>query len=232
MILSTVLAFARAQAQTDSNGLTDANGIIFANEGLQDFHRRLVSRGVDASQVQESYTNGSVPAAGNGSTFLYPTNMLFLKAIELNYVNTNAQDYRQVGQVDVSNLAGNMSFSYLRTQADRNNPQFDDRGDWYEVFPAFTGNDNLTNAIRLFYFTKPTEYTAVSDTVSYPESLDTTILGWRIAASYYYSILKIEEGGKFNAKYEERVEQYITTLSRGVQTPTQATPIQLDGFEF
>ena len=56
--LSNVLAFARAQAQTDVNGLTDANGIIFANEALQDFHRRLVGAGVDASQIQESYTDG------------------------------------------------------------------------------------------------------------------------------------------------------------------------------
>lgn len=232
MTLSTVLTFARAQAQTDSNGLTDANGIIFANEALQDFHRRLVARGVDASQVQESYTNGTVASTGNGSAFLYPTNMLFLKAIELNYVNTNAQDYKAASQIDVSNLPGNMSFSYLRTQADRNNPQFDDRGDWYEVFPAFTGNDNLTNAIRLFYFLKPTEYTATSDTISYPENLDTTILGWRIAASYFYSLTKMEDGDKFMSKYQERVEEYISTLSRGVQTPTQATPIQLTGFEF
>src|SRR6185436_14645085 len=100
MTLSTVLAFARAQALTDSNGLTDVNGIIFANEALQDFHRRLVASGVDASQLQETYRDGAI---GTG-TYLYPTDMLFLKAIELNYTNTNPQDYQTATQVDVSNL--------------------------------------------------------------------------------------------------------------------------------
>jgi len=52
--LANTLSFARAQAQTDSNGLTDANGIEFANEALLDFHRRLIQAGVDASQLQES----------------------------------------------------------------------------------------------------------------------------------------------------------------------------------
>lgn len=230
MILSTVLAFARAQTQTDSNGLTDANGLIFANEALQDFHRRLVAAGVDASQLQEAYRSGT---SGVG-TYLYPTDMLFLKAIELNYASTNAQDYKLANQVDVSNLPGGMSFSYLRQYADRNNPQFDDRGDWYEIFPTPTTSDNVSQMIRIFYFLKPTEYVSTSDTVAYPENLDTTILGWRIAASYLYSLgtNKIPDGDKFNLKYAERVQQYIATLSRGVQTPIQATPIALDGFEF
>lgn len=228
MILSTILTFARAQAQTNSNGLTDAKGIIWANEALQDFHRRLITEGVDASQLQESYVNTTV---GTG-TYLYPTDMVFLKAIELNYTSTNAQDYKTASQVDVANLAGGSSFSWLRQNANKNNPQFDDRGDWFEIFPTPTSADNLTNAIRIFYFLKPTEYTAVSDTVSYPENLDTTILGWRIVASYYYALNKFEEGDKFNLKYEERVRNYINTLERGVQQPLQATPIQLTGFEF
>lgn len=234
MILSTPLAFARAQALTDSNGLTDANGIIFANEANSDFHRRLVNAGVDASQIQETYRDASVPSSGNGSTFLYPTDMLFLKTIELNYTDTNANNYRLATQVDVANLAGQPSFSWLRGNANKNTPQFDDRGDWYEVFPAFTSADNLSQAIRLFYFLKPGLYAATSDTVSYPENIDAGILGWRIAASYLYSLgdAKIATGDKFNAKYEERVKQYISTLSRGSQQPLQATPIQLTGFEF
>lgn len=228
MTLSTILNFARAQALTDSNGLTDANGIIFANEALQDFHRRLVARGVDASQLQEAYRD----ATANVGTYLYPTDMLFLKAIELNYTDTNAQNYKTAQQIDVSNLSGGMSFSWLRTNANRFTPQFDDRGDWYEVFPTPLAGDNLTNLIRIFYFLKPTEYTATTDTVAYPENLDTAILGWRIAASYLYSLSNIDEGNAFNAKYEERVQQYIATLSKGVQQPLKATPIPLTGFEF
>lgn len=228
MILSTVLNFARAQALTDSNGLTDANGIIFANEGLQDFHRRLVAAGVDASQLQESYTSGT---AGIG-TYAYPTNMMFLKAIELNYSNTNAQDYRQASQVDVSNIPGKSSFSWLRQNANKMTPLFDDRGDWYEIFPTPTSGDNVSQIIRIFYFLKPTEYTTVGDTVAYPENLDTTILGWRIAAMYLYSLSNLIEGDAFNAKYEERVRQYIATLGRGVQSPTQAVPLQISGWQF
>lgn len=230
--LANILSFARAQAQTDSVGLTDTNGIIFANEALVDFHRRLVQHGVDASQTQESYCDATVPTAGNGSTFLYPTNMLFLKSIEVNFTNTNAQDYKMASQVDVSNISGLQSFSWLRVNASTTSPQFDDRGDWYEIFPAFVSGNNLSQAIRLFYFLKPTEYVATSDTVAYPESMDIRILGWRIASSYLYAQLKIQEGDAFLKKYEDRVTQYVSTLARGSQQPMQATPIPITGWEF
>lgn len=236
MILSTILNFARAVAQTDSNGLTDASGIIFANEALQDFHRKLVTKGVDASQLQESYRDGT---ASTG-TYLWPTDSIFNKAIELNYTDTSAQNYKTASQVDVANLSGGMSFSWLRQNADPNNPQFDDRGDWYEIFPTPTSSTSLSQLIRIFYYLKPTEYTAVSDTVAYPESLDAAILGWRIAGSYLYSLGAVigssrsahMQGDMFYAKYEERVKDYIATLSRGSQQPITSTPIQLDGFEF
>lgn len=230
MTLSTVLNFARAQTQTDSNGLTDANGIIFANEALQDLHRRLVTHGVDASQLQEAYTD----ATANIGTYFYPTDMLFLKAIELNYSDTQPYNYKQANQIDVSNISNQASFSWLRGNSQRNFPQFDDRGNSFEIFPTPLATDNLTQLIRIFYFLKPTEYTATTDTVNYPENLDTALLGWRIAASYLYSLgsAKIGDGDKFNAKYDERVKQYISTLSRGVQTPLQATPLPVSGWEF
>ena len=227
MLLSTVLNYARAQAQTDSNGLTDTNGIIFANEALQDFHRRLVNDNIDASQVQEAYRDGTL----NVGTYAYPTDMLFLKAIELNYSSTNEQDYKTALQVDVSNLP-NGSFSWLRKNANPYNPQFDDRGDYFEIFPTPTAANNISQLIRIMYFKKPTEYTSVSDVVAYPENLDTAILGWRIAAMYQYALGNIAKGDSFNNKYEERVRQYIATLGRGVQQPIQATTIQLTGFEF
>lgn len=231
--LSNVLSFARAQAQTDSNGLTDANGIIFANEALLDFHRKFITSGIDASQLQESYYNPvTVPTDGNGSTFLYPADMFFLKSIEVNYADTNAQNYRVAKQVDVSNIPGDQSFSWLRKNASKDSPQFDDRGDWFELFPAFTSADNLTNAVRIFYYLEPTEYTSTSDTISYPISLDYRTIGWRIASSYYYSLNKFEEGDAFNNRYEEKVQDMIATLGRGSAQPVQATPIQLTGWEF
>lgn len=228
MTLANVLSFSRAQSQTDSNGLTDANGIIFANEANQDFHRRLVTAGVDASQLQEAYRDGTV----NQGTYLYPDDMLFLKAISVNYQNTNQQDYVIANQLDVANIAGNFSFEYLRLNASPYTPWFDDRGDWFEIFPTPNANTNLTQLIRIFYYLEPTAYTATSDTVAYPENLDTAILGWRIAAMYKYSLGKMDEGDAFNAKYEERVRQYIATLSRGSQQPIQAVPLQITGWQF
>lgn len=219
--LATTLAFARTQAQTDSNGISDTDGIIFANEALVDFHRRLVNSSIDASQIQEAYRDASVPTPGNGSTFLYPSDAMFLKAIEVNYTDTTPQNYVKAEQVDHANLAGGTSFSWLRQNADRNNPQFADNGDWYEIFPAFQSGDNLSQAIRIIYFQKPTEYTSTSDTISYPVSLDYRILGWRIVSNYYYSLNKFNEGDAFNLRYEERVKQLIGTLGRGTQQPIQ-----------
>lgn len=228
MILSDLLGFARTQAQTDTNGLTNANGIIWANEALVDFHRRLVNKGVDASQLQEAYTDG----VANTGTYLYPTDMLFLKAIELNYASTDAQGYITAEQVDVSNLAGWNSFSWLRKNANTQAPQFDDRGDLFEIFPTPTGAGNLSQLMRIFYFIKPTLYTSISDTVAYPENVDATLLGWRIAAMYYYSLNKMAEGDAFNQKYEERVLQYCATLSRGSQQPIQAQVLEISGWQF
>lgn len=230
--LSTVGTFARAQAQTDSNGLTDAKLIVFGNEALVDFRRRLLAGGLDATSIQEAYRDASVPSAGNGSTFLYPTDAMFLKTIEVNYTDTSAQNYIRAEQVDQANLPAGTSFSWLRQNASKASPQFADNGDWYEIFPAFTGRDNLSQAIRLIYFQKPTEYTATSDTIGYPESLDYRILGWRIVSNWYYSLNKFLEGDAFNLRYEERVKQLIATLGRGSQQPIQSTGIQLTGWEF
>jgi hypothetical protein len=225
--VSNVLSFARAQCQTDSNGLTDANGVIFTNEALVDFHRKLVNSSIDASQIQEAYRDAIVPVAGNGSTFLYPEDAMFLKAIEVNYAGTDPNGYLKAEQVDHANLAGDTSFSWLRQNQSTNAPKFADNGDWYEIFPAFKAGDNLSQAIRIIYFMKPTEYSATTDTIAYPASLDYRILGWRVASNYYYSLNKFVEGDAFNARYEERVKQLIGTLGRGTQQPIQVGVLQI-----
>lgn len=224
--LSTALNFARAQSQTDSNGITDPNGIIFANEALVDFRRRLTTAGVDAAQLQESYTTMDA----NVGTYLYPTDMAWLKAIELNYGDTSEENYITASQVDVSNLPNMTSFSWLRQNAQQQKPVFNDMGDWFEIFPT----PIATNAqgIRIWYFLEATEYTAITDNISYPESLDYRILGWRIASSYYKSLNKFDEATFFDKEYLDRVTQLIQTLGQGTQQPLQATGIQLTGFEF
>jgi len=226
--LATVLAYSRAQAQTDSNGLTDAKGIIFANEALLDYHRQLITHGVDASQLQEAYEQGTA----NQGTYLYPTDMFFLKAIEVNYTDSNTNNYKTANQIDVSNLSGDNSFSWLRNNQAVTDPKFDDHGDWFEIFPTPTSANNLTNMIRIFYFLEPTEYTSTSDTIAYPVSLDYRILGWRIASSYLKSLGNWEMAIPFDQEYEKKVQDIIKTLSRGVQTPMQATAIQSSGWEF
>lgn len=228
--VANALTFARAQVQTDINGLTDVNGLVFANEALVDFRRRLVNDGVDAAQIQEAYRD----ASANVGTYLYPTApaLLFLKAIELNYTDNTPQNYRQATQVDVSNLSGQTSFSWLRQNANTFNPKFDDHGDWFEIFPTPTSSNNLTSLIRIIYFAQPTEFSSTSDTISYPESLDYRILGWRIASNYLYSLLRMDEGDKFNAKYEERVKQYVNTLGKGSQQPLQPEGLAITGWEF
>ncbi len=226
--LSNALSFARAQAQTDSNGLTDAKGIIFANEALLDFHNELITRGVDASQLQESYTSGT---AGTG-TYLYPTNMWFLKAIEVNFTDQTNSNYIPAQQLDVSNIPAGQSFSWLRTNQNPQYPLFDDRGDWFEIFPTPTSANNLTNMFRIFYFLEPTEYSATGDTIAYPESLDYRVLGWRIASSYLKSLGNWESAVPFDEQYLQKTEKIVKTLSRGVQSPLQAIPIQSTGWEF
>lgn len=226
--VSDCLTFSRAQSQTNADGLTATNGLIWANEALLDFRRRLLAAGVDASQLQEAYRDATIDVG----TYLYPSDMFWLKTIELNYTNTVAQDYKTATQIDVSNIPGGRSFGWLRTNANTNTPYFDDRGDWYEVFPTPTSGHNTSQLIRLFYYLEPTEYTSTASTIAYPESLDYRILGWRIAASYLYSLGKINEGDAFNLKYEERVKQLIATLARGSQQPIKAVPIQWTGWEF
>lgn len=224
--VANLLAYARTQSQTDSNGLTDANGIVFANEALLDFHRTLIEKGVDASQTQEAYAT----LTANTGTYLYPSDMFFLKAIELNYQDSTASNYQVAQQVDAANLAGNTSFSWLRANGKTQSPEFDDRGDWFEVFPTPTSTN--AQGIRIIYFLKPTEYAATSDTLSYPVTLDYRALGWRVAANYKRSLLDFPTADKFEAEYQKHLSQLTGTLARGSQQPIMATGIQDTGWSY
>lgn len=224
--VANVLQFARAQVQNDSNGLTDDNGLIYINEALFDFRRRLTTAGVNAAQLQESYTD----LIGGTGTYLYPTNLAWLKAIELNYADTTPQNYVLAEQVDESNLPGNTSFSWLRLNAQTQRPYFSNKGDWFEVFPTPTS----TNAagIRIWYFLNPTEFTSTSDNISYPESQDYRILGWRVAANFYRALNNFEGAVIYDKEYENRVTQLIQTLGPGTQQPLEAKAIQETGWNF
>lgn len=226
MTLGTILTYVRAQCQTDSNGLTDANGLIFANEALLDFHRNLISKSVDASQVQEAYTD----IVGAVGTYLFPTNMFFLKTVELNYTDQTANNYLPGQQVDVSNLPNQTSFSWLRQNQSVGSPLVDIRGDWFEIFPTpVNGN---SQGIRILYFLSPIEFGSTSDTVPYPDSLDYRALGWRIAANYKRSLLDFSSADKFEEQYQTHLNQIENTLARGTQQPTKASPIRDAGWRY
>jgi len=153
--------------------------------------------------------------------YVYPSDCLALKTIEVNFTDTSAQNYFRAEQVDASNLPGQVPFSFLRVNQSTQLPLFDDRGDWYEIFPA------QACTVRLFYYLKPTEYTSTSDTVAYPESQDYRLLGFGICADYYNSLNKFEEAKVFEEKYQKRVEQYISTLAKGSQQAIQAVVLDV-----
>lgn len=226
--VATVLTFARVQAQTDSNGLTDTSGLIFANEALLDFRRKLYTAGVDASGLQEAYE----AIVADVGTYLYPSDMAWLKAIELNYGDQEGVNYRPATQVDVANLPAGQSFSWLRKNASQSTPYWNDMGDWFEIFPTPTTANPA--GIRIFYFLQPTEYSSTSSNIGYPETLDYRILGWRIASSYYKSLNKFEEAMAFDLEYEKRARDLISTLSRGSQQPIKAKILDVgsNGWQF
>lgn len=230
--VSTLLAYCEQKTQAGTGNLNGANGISFLNEALIDFRGEMIKRGIDASQTQESYASGSIPTVGNGSTFAYPSDMFALKTIEVNMIDTTSQNYILATQLDVSNIPGQVSFSFLRLNQPASSPLFDDRGDTYEIFPSFSQGTNLTNAIRLFYFLTPTPYTTTGDNLIYPDSLDWYILATRVCSLYYESLNKFSEADYWRGLYVNKMGVLNTTLGRGSQQPIQPTPLPLSGWEF
>lgn len=231
--VNTLLNYIRQKAQTDSSGITDAQGINFLNDAMLDFRTELIKRGIDAAQVQEAYVPTiSAPAAGNGSTFAYPSDMYMLKTIEVNTLDTTTTNYIQAQQVDVANAPSQVSFSYLRDNQPASSPLFDDRGDTYEIFPAASHWVNTTNAIRIFYYLQPTLYTATSDTLIYPDSLHSYILADKVTGLYFESLSKFNEAQYWNGEYTKKLTKFTSSLAQGSKQPIEPQPLQLTGFEF
>lgn len=228
MTLNTVLTFARTQVQTDSNGLSDATGIVFANEAILDFTSQLIDSGIDAAQVQESYASFTA----NTGTYSFPSDMWRLKTIELNYRDTTQQNYVIAQQLDIANTPEQTSWDWLRVNAQATQPFFDNRGNIFEVFPTPTASYNLTNAIKIFYFLNPSTFTATSDTIAYPASLDYTILGYRIGAKYMLSLGKADLAQILDTQYQTKVDKMKSTLGPSSQAPIQAQAIPWTGFSF
>lgn len=231
--VSQLLAYCEQKTQAGTGNLNSATtGLTFLNEALLDFRMEMIKRGVDASQTQESYASASVPASGNGSTFAYPSDMFALKTIEVNMTDGSAQNYLTATQVDVANIPGQSSFSWLRLNQPVTNPLFDDRGDTFEIFPSFASAMNLTNALRIFYYLTPTPYTATADTLVYPDSLNQYLLATKICSLYYESLSKFQDANDWNTKYNLGLNKLNTTLAQGSKQPIQPTGLQMSGWEF
>lgn len=231
--VATLLGYCEQKTQAGTGNLNASNGVSFLNEAMLDFRSEMIKRGIDASQTQESYVaTVTPPTAGNGSTFAYPSDMFALKTIEVNMTNANPQDYLLASQLDVANIPGQMSFSWLRANQSTAAPLFDDRGDTYEIFPAFNSSMNLNNAIRIFYYLTPTIYTSTSDNLTYPDSLDWYILAMKICSLYYESLNKFQEADYWRVLYVERMNKLNTTLAQGSKQPIQNTGLPISGWEF
>lgn len=228
--LATPIQFARQITGTNNASLTDSKAIAFATDTLFESRKAFAKYGVDAGQIQEVYFT---PTAGTG-TYNYPTNPPFflLKAIEVNFNNTNQGDYLPADKLDVSNTPTGFSFDYMRLNQSAQKPLYDDHGNWFEVFPTPTASMNLTNAIKIIYFIQPTAYVATTDGIAYPESIDPNIIGYGIADKYLQSIFKFDQSKEMHAQMLQKVSDTVPTLGTGGQMPVSPKGIPWSGGEF
>ncbi len=227
--VSTAITYARQKAQTDSNGITDTTGLAWANNGLLDITRDLITRGVDAAQVAESYTT-SLASDTPAGQFAWPGDMWMLKTIEVDYTNTGGTNYVQAHKLDVSNLQFQTSWDFLRVNQSVASPQFTNHGDTGEIFPTpVTGSPCL---VQIYYYLTPTEYSSIGSTVNYPQSLDYRVLGDKILTSYYQSLEKFDIADKWAAEYAKKVNDAFTILAPQSKQPIYPDRLHLTGFEY
>lgn len=229
--MATVLqaiTYARQKAQTDSNGISDTTGLAWANDALLDMTRIMFERNLDAAQTREWYKTIASNANPLGQS-AWPTNMYALKTIEVDSTGAGGQNYLPATAVDVSNIQF-VSFDYLRKNQSTAAPLFDNRGDTFEIFPTYT----VDITVRIFGFLAPTEYTATSDTIIYPLSLDYRVVGDKIVTNYFESLgmEKAALATKSELKYRARVNELINILAPSSQQPIQPTPLPISGWQF
>lgn len=225
--VATLITAARQKAQTDSNGISDTNGIAWAADGLIDSTRDLIARGIDAAQTQESYATLS-PSDAQPGRFAWPSDMFALKTIEVDFTNTGGQNYVQAEKLDVSNLQGRTSWDFLRINQSTMSPQFTNHGDTGEIFPTITSSA----LVRIYYYLTPTAYTATTDTVNYPQSLDSDILVNQILISYYQSLEKFDVAEQWKTEYKEKIKDFINILGPQSKQPIQPQKLRMTGWNY
>lgn len=248
MQLSTVITLARTFAQTDLNGLTDFDAINLATEAQTSMVFDLVKRGIDAASVVEAYLNATTQVGiyswPDGATIPWvnvstggtaPT-LLFLKTINVNYIDSTAGNYVEPSLVDSGNLPVGTSYQQMRSHNSKNVPMLENRGSTFEIYPApnATNGDNLIKFFTMLYFVVPTAFVATSDIVSYLISLNPSMLAWRMA---YTQAMRGNEEAMSRAKgylseYSTSLNTTENILKQGSEKPINATGVQLTGFEF
>jgi hypothetical protein len=224
---ASVIAYAQQLAQTDVNGISSALGLAFYNDALQDMTRDLINKGIDAAQVAESFTTLSSSDTLPGQ-FAWPTDMFALKTIEVDFTNSGGSNYIQATKLDVANLQNNTSFDYVRKNQSTSEPAFTNHGDTGEVFPTVTG----TCLVRILYYLVPTESTAVSDTVSYPQTLDYRMLSAKMNSLYYKSQEKFEIAKGWEEDYQIRLNKIGNILAPQSKQPILPEKLRITGWEY
>ncbi len=225
--VSTLITAARQKAQTDSNGISDTNGLAWANDGLLDVTRDLIRRGIDAAQTQEAYATISASDAQPGR-FAWPSDMFALKTIEVDFTNTGGQNYIQAEKLDVANLQGRTSWDYLRINQDVNSPQFTNHGDTGEIFPTV----RTSALVRIYYYLQPTAYTATTDNVVYPSLLDFDVIVCSILESYYQSLEKFDVAAEWGKEYANKINDFINILGPQSKQPITPQKLRITGWNY
>lgn len=225
--VADAITYARQKAKTDSNGISDTNGLAWANNGLLDGTRELIVRGVDAAQVVESYT--TITATDNPpGRFAWPTDMFMLKTIEVDFTGSGGSSYIQARKLDVANLQSGTSWDYVRSNQPTNQPMFTNHGDTGEVFPTPTSSA----LVKIFYFVQPTEYASTASTIAYPQSLDWRYIGDKILEGYYQSLGQIDAANAWSQMALKKITDSINILAPQSKQPIQPETLHINGWQF
>ena len=222
----SAIQFAQQLCQTDSNGIGSVLGISLYNDARMEWTRDMLNKNMDAAQTQEAYRDLTVDSP---NTYLWPEDMFSLKTIEVNWQDTQEQNYYQAVPFDVANIQ-KRSFSWLRQNQDQWQPLFDNRGDSFEIFPTPT----VANAqgIRIFYFLQPTEATDVGEAVPYPQLLDFRTLSHKMAAIYQRTQENYTAATEFENEYQRKISKIIRVVEQGTQQPKMPEPLKMSGWAF
>ena len=235
-LVGSVTSVVRNLAGENSGTLTDTLVIDFANAASMKMRKMMIENGIDAAHV----AIGSITLTDGVGIYSYPDDMFYVpKYIEVNWWDTSdSGKWKQAGSVAEVALPPDTTISYLRDNQDSNQPLIDYRGDTFEIFPtpqaSFWGGvagSTYPNAINIFYYTQPTLYKSVSDSLSFPESLDYFSFARLIKAYWDVKMGKLPEQ-EIDGIFQLEVGKFIKMIKVQVGNPQRARGIRTTGWEY